>query len=169
MFERTDFNDYQQRYGIANQTNLDDAAQHERLRRVLTYFSVALNRGLLDIELVDDLVATPLIRWRARVDDDAVCQAEVPEADAIIVPCRVFGDEDCVAVRIVKGLMRAKPVLFAQRARNWFAIHVAYLICCWGEDEVSSRATLPPVKILKECRRINDQHEYPEAVQMSYL
>ena len=63
MFEWTNVDDYWQKYRIANKTNLDDAAQHERLRRVLAYFSVALNRGLLDIELVDDLVAGPIIQW----------------------------------------------------------------------------------------------------------
>ena len=63
IFEWTDYDDYMQRYGIANPSNLEDAAKHERLRRVLAYFSVAVNRGLLDVELVDDLVAAPLMRW----------------------------------------------------------------------------------------------------------
>jgi hypothetical protein len=62
-FEWTDADDYQQRYAIANPTNLEDSAKHERLRKILAYFSVAVNRGLLDVELVDDLVAEPIIRW----------------------------------------------------------------------------------------------------------
>ena len=42
IFEWTDYDDYMQRYCIANPSNLEDAAKHERLRRVLAYFSVAV-------------------------------------------------------------------------------------------------------------------------------
>ena len=59
IFEWSD--DYSEKYSAKN--NLEAAAQHERLRRVLAYFSVALNRGLLDVELVDDLIALPIISW----------------------------------------------------------------------------------------------------------
>lgn len=63
MFEWKDFDDWFQRYFRANEANLDEVAKHDRLRRIIAYLSVALNLGLFDLDLVDDLIGLPIVQW----------------------------------------------------------------------------------------------------------
>jgi hypothetical protein len=46
-----------------------------------------------------------------------------------------------------------------------FIVSLSYCV----EDEVSSRGSLSPVKILKDCRRSNGQQEYPETIPTKHL
>lgn len=49
-------------------TNLELHAKHDRLRRVLAYISVVINQGLIDVELVDDLIAFQIIAWWEKME-----------------------------------------------------------------------------------------------------
>lgn len=49
-------------------SNPDVASQEGYINRLIVYVCVVINKGLIDIELVDDLIAMPIIQYWDRVE-----------------------------------------------------------------------------------------------------